>query len=603
MEKYINNLKIKLYKNKFIILNILLSFIATIGIIGYYHIFTSYDLLSNSFINVIIFVLFTNLFNKIDWSKKQNNIFSSIFSLFLSSILIIGTQLENNSSINWNIITLIKIICLTFSIIPIIYLILSFLNKYKTKSKIINYKNVSLGTFIFIVLFNIFVFLAIYPGLYGYDAGFQISEILEKNVQLTSHFSYIFCLILANTVKLGKIMFNSYQIGFAIYCFLQMLFLSFVSTKITIYSLKRTNNIYIYLFSVLLFSVFPLYTVMALSATQDSLFAGLFALVILNILDMFENKNYWKNFINPILLSILILFACMIRNNGFYTFLVSIPFIILFKKDKKWLTLLIFLIPLILYKIYSGPVYNLIGIQNTDTMGEMLSVPSQQLARVYNYNNTVFNNKDKTLLNKYYTDVDKFTEYIFRQSISDPIKGLINNNNVSNDLSGYISLWAKIGIKDPKNYTEAFLLNTLGYWYPNKNYSDLRMYHPYIEYDMMNAKFWNKKYIDIKRSSKFKAYDKLLYLTLVKNYWKKVPIISTIFTMGTYFIVFIFLIGIAILRKKWQYFIPLSIVLGLYITLFLSPVGLFRYCFPILMILPILLSLIISKNNIYLDSL
>lgn len=398
-------------------------------------------------------------------------------------------------------------------------------------------------------------------------------------------------------------MFNSYQIGFAIYCFLQMLFLSFVSTKITIYSLKRTNNIYIYLFSVLLFSVFPLYTVMALSATQDSLFAGLFALVILNILDMFENKNYWKNFINPILLSILILFACMIRNNGFYTFLVSIPFIILFKKDKKWLTLLIFLIPLILYKIYSGPVYNLIGIQNTDTMGEMLSVPSQQLARVYNYNNTVFNNKDKTLLNKYYTDVDKFTEYIFRQSISDPIKGLINNNNVSNDLSGYISLWAKIGIKDPKNYTEAFLLNTLGYWYPNKNYSDLRMYHPYIEYDMMNAKFWNKKYIDIKRSSKFKAYDKLLYLTLVKNYWKKVPIISTIFTMGTYFIVFIFLIGIAILRKKWQYFIPLSIVLGLYITLFLSPVGLFRYCFPILMILPILLSLIISKNNIYLDSL
>lgn len=603
MKKYINDLKFNMYKDKFIILNILLSFISTIGIIGYYHIFTSYDLLSNSFMNIIIFVLFINLFNKIDCGKKQNNIFCIIFSIFLASILIVGTQLENNSDITWNFLTLIKIICLTFSIYPITSLILSFLDKYKTKNKIKNYKNISLVTFIFIVLFNILVFLAIYPGEYAYDAGFQILEILDKNIQITSHFSYLFCFILAHIVKLGKTIFNSYQIGFAIYCFLQMLFLSFVSTKITVYSLKRTNNVYIYLFSILFFSFFPLYTVMALSAAQDSLFAGLFALVILNTLDMCENKNYWKNYFNPIILSILILLSCMIRNNGFYAFLFSIPFIILFNKNKRCFTLLVFLIPLILYKVYSGPIYSLIGIQNTDTMNEMLSVPSQQLARVYNYNNAVFKKKDKTLLNKYYTKIDEFKYYTWRQSISDPIKSLINNNNASNDLSGYITLWANVGIKDPENYTEAFLLNTLGYWYPNKNYNDSRMYHPYIEYDMMNAKFWNKKYIDIKRNSKFKIYDKLLYLTLTKNYWKKVPIISTLFTMGTYFIIFIFLIGITILRKKRNYFIPLSVVLGLYITLFLSPVGLFRYCFPILMLLPIFLSLIISKNNISLDAI
>lgn len=598
MKEYINDLKIKLYKDKFIILNMLLSFISTIGIVGYYHIFTPYDLLSNSFINIIIFVLFIILFDKINWNKKRNNIFCIIFSVFLSSILILGTQLENNSDIAWSFITLIKIISLAFSIYPITSLVLSFLDKYeiKNKNKIKNYKNISLITFIFIVLFNSLVFLAIYPGEYAYDAGFQILEILDKDIQITSHFSFLFCFILAHIVNLGKTIFNSYQTGFAIYCFLQMLFLSFVSTKITVYSLKRSNNIYIYLFSILLFSFFPLYTVMALSAAQDSLFAGLFALVILNTLNMCENKNYWKKISNPIILSVLILLSCMIRNNGFYAFLVSIPFVILFNKNKRMLTLLVFLVPLILYKIYSGPIYNLIGIQSTDTMNEMLSVPSQQLARVYNYNNTVFRKKDKVLLNKYYTKMDEFKYYTWRQSISDPIKSLIHNDNVSNDLFGYINLWINIGIRDPENYIEAFLLNTLGYWYPNKNYNDSRMYHPYIEYDMMNAKFWNKKYIDIKRNSKFKAYDKLLYFTLTKNYWKKIPILSTLFTMGTYFIIFVFLIGITILRKNWKHFIPLSIIFGLYITLLLSPVGLFRYGFPILMLLPIFITLIFSKK-------
>ena len=158
-------------------------------------------------------------------------------------------------------------------------------------------------------------------------------------------------------------------------------------------------------------------------------------------------------------------------------------------------------------------------------------------------------------------------------------------------------MWASIGVKDPENYVEAFLLNSLGFWYPNKNYNDDRMYHPYIEIEMLDAAKWNPRYVQIKRESKFPIYEKILNITIGKNVWKRIPVISTIFTTGTYFIIFIFLFLLTILRRNFKYMLPISIILGLYATLFLSPVAVFRYCFPIIMASPLMINLILYQKK------
>lgn len=593
MKKLIDILK----KDKIKILKLIFSFIATAGIIGVYEINTNSVQFTNSFINIIIFFLYITIYYKLPNISKKEKIYSVIFSTFLSFILIIGTQLEFYSEIIWNILTILKIICLIFTILPFINYLLFIINNFKSKnSQEFNFKKLSIITFFIIFMLDFLVFLAMFPGEYGYDAGYQIMQILE-NVPLTSHFSILYSSILAGFVYLGKILFNSYQIGFAIYCFAQMTFLSYVATKITIFCIKKTNNIYFYLFTLLFFGFFPLYTVMVLSSSQDSIFAGLFALLILNVIELVENKNYWKTMHKPISLIILVLLFCMIRNNGIYCILISIPFII-FIKNKKVLTLILIISALCLYKIYTGPIFNILDVKNMDTFNEMLSIPSQQLARVYNYNRQAFTKKELEKLKYYYTDLSKFDYYIYNQSISDQSKGVINNDAVKKNISGYIKLWINVGIKDPENYVEGFLLNNLGFWYPNKNYYDSRMYHPYIEYEMMDGPKWNEKYVDIKRDSKFTLYDKLLDKTLTNNAWKRIPIISTFFTTGTYFVLFVFLLGIIIIRKQFKYLFPAGFIIGLYATLFLSPVSLFRYCFPIAIIIPIILCQILTlKNN------
>lgn len=579
------------------IIPFVLSFISTLGINGLITI-TSEQVTNNSFVYFIFFALFLFTFSKIKILKKGYTVFSIIFSVFLSLVLIIGSQLEFYSEIIWSFATLIKIIALSVSIFPLNYLLLKYVDKFKIqKSDNINYKKIFVITFLIILFFNFLVFLALYPGEYGYDAGFQIMKILEKDVQITSHFSLLFSFILAKVVNLGKVLFGSYQVGFGIYCFLQMTFLSYVATKITVFCVKRIPNKIIYFINVLFFSFFPLYTLMSISAAQDSVFAGLFCLIILNVIELIENKDYWKNKLKPISLGILIFLLCLIRNNGFYCILISIPFIFLSCKNKKVVVLLIFIIPLFAYKIYSGPVFNILGVTKTDTFREMLSIPSQQFARVYNYNLKVFSKEELKQLKKFYPQIDDFKYYTYRQSIADPTKSVLNNKYVKSNLKDYISLWTSNGVKDPENYVEAFLLNSLGFWYPNKNYNDDRMYHPYIEIEMMDAAKWNPRYVQIKRESKFPIYEKILNITIGKNAWKRIPIISTIFTTGTYFIIFIFLFLLTILRRNFKYMLPISIILGLYATLFLSPVALFRYCFPIIMVSPLMINLILYQKK------
>lgn len=579
------------------IIPFVLSFISTLGINGLITI-TSEQFTNNSFVYFIFFALFLFTFSKIKILKKGYTIFSIIFSVFLSLVLIIGSQLEFYSEIIWSFATLIKIIALSVSIFPLNYLLLKYVDKFKIqKSDNINYKKIFVITFLIILFFNFLVFLALYPGEYGYDAGFQIMEILEKDVQITSHFSLLFSFILAKVVNLGKVLFGSYQVGFGIYCFLQMTFLSYVATKITVFCTKRIPNKIIYFINILFFSFFPLYTLMSISAAQDSVFAGLFCLIILNVIELIENKDYWKNKLKPISLGILIFLLCLIRNNGFYCILISIPFIFLACKNKKVVVLLIFIIPLFAYKIYSGPVFNILGVTKTDTFREMLSIPSQQFARVYNYNLKVFSKEELKQLKKFYPRIEDFKYYTYRQSIADPTKSVLNNKYVKSNLKDYISLWTSNGVKDPENYVEAFLLNSLGFWYPNKNYNDDRMYHPYIEIEMMDAAKWNPRYVQIKRESKFPIYEKILNITIGKNAWKRIPVISTIFTTGTYFIIFIFLFLLTILRRNFKYMLPISIILGLYATLFLSPVALFRYCFPIIMVSPLMINLILYQKK------
>lgn len=290
---------------------------------------------------------------------------------------------------------------------------------------------------------------------------------------------------------------------------------------------------------------------------------------------------------NLIIFTIIALLFCILKNVGLYILLFSFPFALIFTNKHRLFFLLYFIIPLSLYGVYSKILLPNIGVVKGDYIREMSSIPTQQMARTFTYDK--LNDKDIELLSTFYS-LDSFKYYKDNPSISDLTKGALYEEYTEKHLKTYVHLWIKLGIKHPINYVEAFMMNTLGWWYPNKNYYDPRIWNKYLFYDMIDAKAWNKDYLEINRYSLIKPYDRYIHSTIEENGWTCIPVINTLFTFGFYSLLILLSLILNILKKKYYLIVPYSFIVAFYLTLLLAPGAISRYYFPILLIIPICLS-------------
>ena len=525
MKNYIKSIN-RFYKK---ISNIIICLISFMGVFGILYINkivngSTYGVYNNP-LNIIIYFLIFYSYKNInkDITLDKNTIFSSAFSVIFSSIIVIGTQLEYLTQILFEFKTIIAIIFLTFDVFIVVYLLLKKVNKISLKCSEISERKITIIGYSIIFLSTFLVFLAIYPGIYGYDSIYQLQSGLGLQ-ETTEHYSVIYIYMISFVFLFGKFVSGNYQLGCAIQIIIQMVFLTYVANKVCIYVYKTTKNIKLWIFSIIFFSGFTFYKIMVVSIAQDTIFTGFFVLFFLRIINLVTN-NEVKKLSYFIMMGIDVLGICLFRNNGFYALLLIIPFMYFIDKNKKNKIILFsaIIIPMVIYKLITSYVYPSIGIvKNTDSLKEMSSVPSQQFGRVLLKNQSVYCLEDIERLKFYYFDIEALEKAcVHNPCIADLQKKQLNSQKVDEDKFGYIKLWIKIGITDTKNYIEAFLYNNLGLWYPNKNYPDRRMYHPLIEYENIDTEEYNKYHntnyeVIIKRESKFPIYEKVL-----KNYIKE----------------------------------------------------------------------------------
>ena len=580
--------------------NIFLAIMATLGIM--YYITTSFNAtVINNIICIPVLILYYNLYSKMEKDKKTI-IFSGVISIIYAIILIIGAQLELTSDIQWGIKTTIKILLFVFSLFPIFYKLIKYITQKEISIKEVKIKSerkLFWCVYGILLVFGIFGFLALYPGQFGYDAGYQIMQIQYDDVTITTHFSVIYSYILYGFIEIGKNVFNSYDIGLALYAFFQMCIITYVTSKICMFTYKLSKNRYFLLGTLIFFAIFPLHIIMMLSTAQDTIFSGILALIVMESYNLIiKPEEYFNKIKNPIRYIVLTALLCMFRNNGLYAILFAMLFAVIFAKKYRLKTIIMYIIAISMFLIYKGPVFSALNVVDVDSIREMSSIPCQQIARTYTYNKDVFSEADKSLLLKMFSvpEEELFQYYEIRSSISDSVKSTLNEEYTKENLKPILEMYVSTAIKDPENYTEAFLLNSLGFWYPNKNYPDTRIYHPYIESKMLESKLYNERYIEYNRKSLFPLYNKVLELIVTKDGWKRIPIISILFPCGTYFLLLLFTIFLSIYKKEYKILYPLSVILGYYATLLLSPVCIFRYCYGLILCAPILISICLKKN-------
>lgn len=552
--------------------------------------------LSNSLFSVFIFIAY---FFLLQFAMKQQNkimvLFASILGLTFSSFMVWGRNVYTTGSTQ---ITQLKTWGMILAFLPIFSALVVLCFRYLpmlcadnnfTECKI-NDRKKFLVVWLLIFLAWIPVLLASYPGVYGYDSIYQINYYRSGDFSLHHPIAHSYMLGFF-VVTLGNL-FGSYKVGMCCYSVFQMLCMSAAYSALYSFYVSKRCKKWVCLVVLLLFMFLPTNAIMAMSATKDALFSVLIALGTMLLFMISENPGRLKSIKFDIALTAIFLLIAIFRNQGKYiiiaTFIIAILF--LWKYKKQLLIMLISFV--VLLGIYNGPITVALNGTPVNSLKEMMSVPCMQLSRAGVLCQDQLTDEEILSIEEY---IRYYAKYQDAAGISDLFKNYLNTDKIKENPMDFIRLWVKVGLKCPTAYVDAFARITIGYWYPDMNYRDPQAFHPYWEYSPTGStgvgSFDEEKYILLKQTP-VKGFEPLynwLHDLTYKNTYQSVPLISLLFSSALPTWCLLIVLAYTLYKRRYRCLIPLGFLLMLLATLILGPVVLYRYVFPLYLIIPLLL--------------
>lgn len=438
------------------------------------------------------------------------------------------------------------------------------------------------GAWIFIFACWMIPFLAAWPGVFVIDNVFQMKWFLEGHV--SAHHPMIHTYLLGGILKLGKAVFGSFEAGLGVFCLLQMLFLSAVLSYV-MKTLERYVSVTFRIVCVLFFAWIPYNSVSAFTATKDTVFAGFFLLVVLKtFLLVCEPESFLSSNTKVISYCMLVFLMCAFRNTGIYIFVFSFPALLIVCRQYWKKVLAVGIVCVFAWGLYTGPVYGLLNIEKGSS-AEMLSVPMQQLARAMIYASDELTEEERESIETYMPDYKRY-----ESRVADPVKDTFRGDIFDRDPVRFVKLWLQVGVKCPVVYVEAFLLENIGFWNPFMRYPDPGTYLAYIPYHSADLEqvgvSWDGQ-VFIERNSLLPAAEVLYEKLTETGGYNRIPGVCLIYSIASAFWLIIAGIVYCIKKKRYRMAAPFFLLIGLWGTLMLSPVVVFRYGYPLIISLPV----------------
>lgn len=435
------------------------------------------------------------------------------------------------------------------------------------------------------------VFLAYYPSVFAYDAEGQLYQVLAHDY--STHHPLMHTLFLGAFFRLGEKMLGSYSAGMAVHSVVQMVLMSGVFGYVLSYLYRKGVSPYLRFMLLLFYAFFPTNSILAISTTKDVLFSALVLIYTILIFRLTVSGSEREEYITKkdwaayILISVLML---LFRNNAVYAFVLSAPFVYLGLRRKKGsneaalqrMYLIASVGALVLFVVCGMMLKAVLGAQNGSPR-EMLSIPLQQMARTRAKAEETLSNDMRQELDRYLPSEWVFAAY--NPYLADPVKNraVIHDNPV-----GLMKTWIKLGLEHPQIYIDAFLDNSIGYWFIEDR-THAQIYgigtesgFGYLSTDnrTMPAGF------EIVEHSYLPALRSGMERIVSDNVYQKLPVIRWIFAPAFYWWMLCMYIAAAIYRRKYILLLPAAFLVVYYLTLLLSPTVLIRYMYPFVVTVP-----------------
>lgn len=543
----------------------------------------------NSIIFILLFVSIYYFLRKVlREEKKQKCIISLAIGLLFATIEIVCTSINADYTLNnildkWNIINFAGYAILGWSLTSNIYRVIE---KHNLKLGNIKFKNINIlssekiAFFINVGLILIAwmpYFLRYYPGLLTADSCTQISQGIGIS-QLSSHHPIFHTAIIALFVNIGTTILGNINIGVAIYTLFQMIALASLFSIILKYLAQKEVPLIVRIVTLLYYMFYPINGLFSVTMWKDVLFAGIVPIFIIQCIELvFNTEEFLSKNKNIIIYIIVAVLTFLLRNNGIYVIILTLPFILIALR-KFWKKILfIFVSIAIINFMVNNVLFSILNIKK-GSIGEMLSIPLQQIARVEKYHREELNEEIIDQINKYFKCDNIGNKY--NPIISDPVKAELDTEYFDENKIEFLKLWAILMRSYFKDYVESFISNSYGYYYPEATHWVANRTMEPNNMGLEQSPIIQVELIDC----------------IIER--RDIPIISMCFSIGIAFWITVICLGYKIYKKEYKNILIYLPIFVLWLTLVASPVFCeYRYAYSIFTTLPIYIGLDFIKRK------
>lgn len=582
------------------LLSVLLAFLGTCGLEIFFAVYESFT--GGMIFLPVVYVLFRAYSASMNRKRTLGfDVLVAVLALIYAILFGFGMQMDAWSQASLEGWSFLAVLLLSIGIFPLLRLLVIWLEGFRIETR----ANPLVLKRCFLVLLVIWglTYLALFPGVYGIDAPYWHYEFSHPDVSISSQWSPAYCGLWYSFVHFGEVFLNSAKLGFALFAAFQMVVTLYVVWRILKFTAARLNERFV--IGATVFFMVPIHAILALTSAQDAMFVACFGMSVLYLLEyLLDGDRFWNAKANVVKLILWTVLMCVVRNNGLYALMVLAVVVLLVKQARR--LLIPFAMVVVLVLVYQNPVYTMLGIEKGTAVREMLSLPLQQMGYVYNYSDRITYDLKAEMQN--YVSDEGWQSY--EPCISDHVKGQLNVDAVKSDMPAFLKLYVKCFLADPEGYLQAAGLQTFSLWYPSKSWPDSRPWHPYLDIICSETHGLYGDDFSIGRKSLCPPYRLILeclyghgtpgdgYGGNLEMYFTRIPILNELSLAGTYTWILIFGLFYAIYKRNKAILVIWSFELGLWLTVLLSPVIMYRYCAPFIFTAPLYVSgLLLLKNR------
>jgi len=421
-------------------------------------------------------------------------------------------------------------------------------------------------------------FLALnYPAIMTPDSLSQFGQI-NKTEAFVDHHPWIHTLLIGLLYKTGYAITGNVYSAIAFYSVFQMILVSFsIAYAIEcFYEMGFSKSVRITLLCC--FILFPYNLVYSVTMWKDIIFSMAVLVLTVTIIRLME-----KNTVRDICIFVISALAmCLLRHNGYYAYIgTAVALLIVKRRDIKKCIIYILAV-FAVAALCRGPVMKLCGVSAGEYVFN-LHIPLQQVGRIVVEEKPITQEQENWLRN--INDLNYIKAGYSTQGADTMTAWVLDGNQeyFDNHKGEFIRLWAEIGLKYPKEYLQAFLDITMGYWAPMQPQQT-------VFYGITANNQGLESQPLIRGPVQIKIHE-LLY-----KLYTMIPVYGFFYCMGGFFWILLIECALCIVMKTYEKMIAFLPVTMLTLTLFVAtPLAAdLRYSYALMLVVPYMTFYILS---------